>query len=78
MKRVKRPSKLDRITEAVAQDYAHASTDDITRLRTVLACELNTVENELVSLQARAASARAHRAGVEARLRGLADVVGKR
>jgi hypothetical protein len=74
----KRVSKIDRLAEGVAQDYAHASTEDITRERAVWNFTLSAVEAEIVALQARMASARSRRAKVESRLRGLALVVGKR
>jgi len=77
-KRAPRPSKLDQLTLSVAQDYAHEASDDITRRRVVLACEANTVDHEVFTLVSRLADARDRRAKIEATLKGLAVVVGKR
>lgn len=73
-----RPSKFDRVTENTMHVYLQASTDDIQRMHIVLACEANVVNDKIASLQFEVAAARARRADIEAQLRGLALVVGKR
>ena len=73
-----RPSKLDRVTENTAHVYSQASTDDIQRMHIVLACKANVVNDKNASLRFEVAAARARRADIEAQLRGLAVVVGKR
>ena len=73
-----RPSKADRIAGAAAQDYAHASTDSITRRRTVLACAASVLEDEIESLKMRLAAARGELARAEAQMAGLASVVSRR
>lgn len=73
-----RPSRADRVAEAIAQDYAHASTSDVTRRRTVLACAANVLEGEIGALKGRLATARGELATVEAQMRGLAAVVTRR
>lgn len=77
-RRPKRNSKLDLLTENVAQRYSQDSTEDIQRRHIVLACEENVVNDEITTLQFDIADARKRRARIEAELRGLALVVGKR
>jgi hypothetical protein len=74
----RKPSPLDVLTTTVAQDYAHRSTDEITRRRTVLACEASVIEAEIVALNAQMADAKARRARNDATQRGLMLVVEKR
>ena len=78
MSKKKRPSKLDQLTMATIQDYAHASTADIMRIRIVLGCEATVVEDEVVALTARITEARQRRARVEAKLLGLGAVIERR
>ena len=78
MKRAKQQSKLVRLAGDTATYHAHASTADVQRRHIVLSCEANVLDQEIVSLRARIAGARAQRANVEAQLVGLAMVVGKR
>lgn len=78
MKKQKKPTKLDNLTAAVAQDYAHVATEDIVRQRIVLACKANTLDSEILAWQRRLDDVRRQRAEVEATMRGLASVVEKR
>lgn len=77
-KRPHRPSKTDTITATTMQHNAHESTEDIVRLHTVLACERNTIDREILVLAARNADARLRRAKVDATIKGLEAVVEKR
>jgi hypothetical protein len=77
-KKVKKPSKVDRIAEVMEQTYAHVGTDEIVRRQTVLACESNVVEHEIIALTAKLADARRHRACLEAQTYGLINVVQRR
>lgn len=74
----KKPTKLDRVAEGYAQDFAHASTDAIARERSVLACKSDVLSDEAAQLQGRLATVRSELAVTEAKLRGLASVVGRR
>jgi hypothetical protein len=78
MKKTPRPSKFDRLSESVAQDWAHANTAVINSRRRVLQFEAEEVDKSIVALAAATAAARERRARIDATLAGLATVVGKR
>jgi hypothetical protein len=66
------------VTTETMQDYAHASTDTISRFRIVMACQHNVVEGQINDLIKTLADARAERARVVAVLSGLELVIAKR
>lgn len=78
MKKTKRPSKIEALTDTVEQFRAHDDTQTLRRRHSVLAFERDTIDAELFDLGARAAAMRDRRAKVEATMRGLARVVNKR
>ena len=78
MKRNKRPTKLDVLAESVAQDYAHQHTTTINSRRRVLEFEGSEVDGAITALTAALANKRNRRREIDAALRGLAIVVGKR
>jgi hypothetical protein len=74
----RRRSRLDAITDAIVQQYAHESTSEIVRRRQVFLCEAAAVEEEIVELTAKLQNSRNHRAVVAATLSGLTAIVNKR
>jgi hypothetical protein len=78
MKKKAAPNHLDAVAAAAAREAKDSSTDDIMRRHAVLACEANVIEQEVIALEAQLTDARARAARVEATLRGLARVVGRR
>ena len=76
--RTKKPSKLEMLTLDTMQTFAHRSSVDINHVQTVVRCQLDVVEVQIVELQASLSKARAERAGISAILLGLGEVVGRR
>lgn len=74
---MKKASKRE-LSESVAQDYAHQHTLTINSRRRVLEFEQNEVDRAIVMLQASLSNQRRRKSTIEATLRGLATVVGKR
>jgi hypothetical protein len=73
-----KPSKLDAITAASAQDYAHCHTLRIVSRRNVLQFEVTELDAEIVALQAAAEKARQRRKLLLAQIDGLGQVIAKR
>jgi hypothetical protein len=76
--RVKRPTRFDALAASVAQDYAHQHTTTINSRRRVLEFEGTEVDGAIVALSAALADKKNRRQVIDATLRGLALVVGKR
>ena len=76
--RTKRPSKLESLIIATMQDYAHMSTNDITRFRIVLACQFNTVGNQIEDLIRQLKEAKTEQTRVGTIMTGLNQVIQKR
>ena len=74
----KRPSKFDALTTSVAQSYAHQHTVTINSRRRVLEFEGTETDRAIVALSSSLADKRRRRQEIDAALRGLALVVGKR
>ena len=78
MKKIKKPTQLELLAESTAQDYAHASSSDVIRFRTVIECQLEVTERKIGELIATLANAKADQRRTEAILTGLGMVIGKR
>ena len=78
MKKIRKPTQLELLSESIAQDYAHASSSDVMRYRTVVECQLEVTERKIGELIATLANAKADQKRTEAILAGLGVVIGKR
>ncbi len=71
-------TKFDAIAESYAQDFAHQHTVTINSRRRVLEFEGNETDRAIVALTSALENQRHRRKMIDAQLRGLAIVVGKR
>jgi chromosome segregation ATPase len=78
MKKQKKQTRTEAIAASTAHDYAHQHTTTINSRRRVLEFEGGEVERAIVALTAALADNRRRLAHIDAELRGLATVVGKR
>lgn len=74
----KRPSKHDRLSASVAQDYAHSNSMHIFSRRRVLQFEAEEADKSIVALQASLVSMKERRAKLAAMIAGLSAVIEKR
>jgi hypothetical protein len=70
--------KMNPLTVSTMQDYAHASSHDIARFRSVMIFQLNTVDSHIVELQAALKDAHAEHSRIVAVLDGLKQTIEKR
>jgi hypothetical protein len=73
-----RMTKSDRLSEAVARDWAHANSAVINSRVRVLQFEAEEVDKSLAALQATVLQVRERRAAIEATLTGLGQVLARR
>lgn len=76
--KTKRPSKLELLTIETFQRNSHDATIDIARKRTVLDCELASVEDQIIMMNSRVADAKRRKSEIEAEISGLTMVIAKR
>lgn len=75
---VRKPTRLDLIRMAAAQEFRHRSSSDVMRERAVADFTLGSYETEIALLQSQLVSTRKKAAEMAARLDGLSDIVGMR
>ena len=75
---MKKQNKFDAITELTAHSYAHQHTVTVNSRRRVLEFEGHETDRAIVALSAALANQKRRRKVIDATLKGLAQVVGKR
>ena len=73
-----KPTKLEALTESVAQDYAHQNSQIIHSRKRVLEFEAEEADKSIIATAGALAAVRERRAKIQALLVGLENVIRKR
>lgn len=74
----RRPTKLEQLSDAIAQDFAHANSVVVGSKRRILQFEAQETDRSIIALQSALVDMKERRAKLEAMIAGLSSVIAKR